>query len=104
MTLADVAAILITSAAVFAPKALPIVLVGDHLPRPVRRWLEFVAPAVLAALVAPSIFTADRTLAPLRWEVLAFGATFIVAVVTRRMLPPVATGLAVLVAAAVLRG
>ncbi|HEY3057518.1 MAG TPA: AzlD domain-containing protein [Chloroflexota bacterium] len=104
MTLGDFAAIVITSLAVFTPKVLPLVLVGDRLAPPVRRWLEFVAPAVLAALVAPSIFTADRAIAPPRWELLAFGVTFVVAVITRRMLPPVAAGLAVLLAVVVLRG
>jgi len=104
VSLADFVAILVTSLAVYTPKAVPLVLVGDRLPPPVRRWLEFVAPAVLAALVAPSIFTAERAIAPPRWELLAFGVTFVVAVITRRMLPPVAAGLAVLVGVVVLRG
>ena len=104
MSLSDLGAILVTSLAVYTPKALPLVLVGDRLPSGVRRWLEFVAPAVLAALVAPSIFTADGNVTPPRWELLAFVATFVVAVITRRMLPPVAAGLAVLVAVVVLRG
>ncbi len=102
MSLSDLGAILVTSLAVYTPKALPLVLVGDRLPSGVRRWLEFVAPAVLAALVAPS--TTDGNVTPPRWELLAFAATFVVAVITRRMLPPVAAGLAVLVAVVVLRG
>ena len=86
------------------PKALPLLLVSDHMHPLVRRWLDYVAPAVLAALVAPSIFTPDRVLAPPRFEQLAFVATFIAAVLTRRMLPSVASGLVVLVAVVLLSG
>jgi len=99
----DFAAIVVTAAAVYLPKALPLVLVGDRLPRSVRQWLEYVAPAVLAALVAPTILVTDRTLAPLHWELLAFVATFAVALLTRRMLPSLAAGVVVLIVIVVLR-
>jgi branched-subunit amino acid transport protein len=104
VTPADFFAILVTAAAVFTPKALPLLVVGDRLPPPVRRWLEFVAPAVLAALVAPAIFVPERALTAPRWELLAFLTTFVVAVLTRRMLPSVASGLVVAVALGLLRG
>ena len=100
----DLLAILVTAAAVYLPKALPLVLVGDRLPSGVRRWLDYVAPAVLAALVAPTILVTNRALAPVRWEVLAFVATFGVALRTRRMLPSLAAGVAVLIAIVVVRG
>jgi branched-subunit amino acid transport protein len=104
MTLLDLLAILVTSAAVYLPKALPLVIVGDRLPGAVRRWLEFVAPAVLAALVAPAILAPERTIAPIGWPLLPFVATFVVAVLTRRMLASVAAGLLALVAVVLLRG
>ena len=94
----DLLAVLVTAAAVYLPKAVPLVLVGDRLSRGVRRWLEYVAPAVLAALVAPSVLVADRTIMPLRWELLAFVATFVVALLTRRMLPSLVAGVVVLIA------
>jgi len=63
-----------------------------------------VAPAVLAALVAPAILVPERTLSAPRGELLAFVTTFVVAVTTRRMLPSVASGLVVVVAVGLLRG
>jgi len=99
----DLLAILVTAAAVYVPKALPLVLVGDRLPRGVRQWLEYVAPAVLAALVAPTILVSDRALIPLRWELLAFVATFVTALITRRMLPSLAAGVITLIAIVVAR-
>jgi branched-subunit amino acid transport protein len=104
MTLSDLLTILVIALAVLLPKALPLLLVSDRMHPLVRRWLDYVAPAVLAALVAPSIFTPDRVLAPPRLEQLVFVATFIAAVITRRMLPSVASGLVVLVAVVLLSG
>ena len=104
MSLTDLLTILVIALAVLLPKALPLVLVSDRIHPLVRRWLDFVAPAVLAALVAPSIFAPDRVLAPPRLEMLAFVATFVAALITRRMLPSVASGLVVLVAVVLLTG
>ena len=104
MSVLDLLAILVISAAVYLPKGLPLVLVGDRLSPGVRRWLEYVAPAVLAALVAPTILVSDRALTPPRWELLAFVATFVVALLTRRMLPSLGAGAVVLIAIVVVRG
>jgi branched-subunit amino acid transport protein len=104
MSLSDLLTILLIAVAVLLPKAVPLVLVSDQMHPLLRRWLDYVAPAVLAALVAPSIFTPDRVLAPPRLEQLVFVATFVAALVTRRMLPSVASGLVVLVAVVVLGG
>jgi branched-subunit amino acid transport protein len=97
----DLVAIFVTVAAVYLPKAVPLFLFGAAMPVWLRRWLEYVAPAVLAALVAPQIFLADHAIASPRPAHLALLATFVVALVTRRMLPPVVVGLTVLVISAV---
>src|SRR5262245_41161902 len=99
MSVSDLIAIVLMALAVFLPKAVPLLLVTDHLTPGVRRWLDYVAPAVLAALVAPSIVSPGGTFGPPRLEQLAFVATFGVAVLTRRMLPSIVAGVAVLVAA-----
>jgi branched-subunit amino acid transport protein len=93
----DLLAILLIALAVFLPKAVPLLLVPERIAPGVRRWLDYVAPAVLAALVAPSILLTDGRLGVPRWEHLAFAATFAVAIWTRRMLPPLVAGVAVLV-------
>ncbi|WP_165079353.1 MULTISPECIES: AzlD domain-containing protein [unclassified Desulfovibrio] len=42
------------------PKVLPVTFLrGDSLPPLLRRWLDFVPVAVMAALVAPDIFIYD---------------------------------------------
>lgn len=39
------------------PKVLPITFLrGDHLPVLLRKWLDFIPVAVMAALVGPDIF------------------------------------------------
>ena len=100
MSLADLFAIVVMALAVFLPKAVPLLLVSDRLRPAIRRWLEFVAPAVLAALVAPSMVLPGGALGAPRLEQLAFAVTFGVALWTRRMLPPVVAGVAVLVGVA----
>jgi branched-subunit amino acid transport protein len=92
----DVPSILLMALAVFLPKAVPLLLVPERIAPSVRRWLDYVAPAVLAALVAPSIVLENGEVAAPRWEHLAFTVTFAVAVWTRRMLPSLASGVAVL--------
>jgi branched-subunit amino acid transport protein len=98
MTAYDLLTILVTAAAVYLPKAVPLFALGERMPSSVRRWLDYIAPAVLAALVAPQIVLADHTLATPRPAHAALLATFAVALITRRMLPPVAIGIGVLIA------
>jgi branched-subunit amino acid transport protein len=97
VSLVDLIAIFCMALAVFLPKAVPMLLVSDHLTPGIRRWLDYVAPAVLAALVAPSLVIPDGSFGPPRLEQLAFVVTFAVAVVTRRMLPSIVAGMAVLI-------
>ncbi len=92
MTIADLLTILVVALAVYVPKALPLLLIGDRTLQPIRRWLELIAPAVLAALVAPSILISDHALTQPRPLHLVFAATFIAAIVSRRMLPSLAVG------------
>jgi branched-subunit amino acid transport protein len=104
VSFSDLFAIVLIALAVYLPKAVPLVLLSDRLPAGVRRWLDYVAPAVLAALVAPSIVISDRSVGTPRLEQLAFVAAFVVALRTRRMLPSVASGLAALVAVVLIGG
>ncbi len=49
--------ILLTSLVTFIPRALPMLFLSRrNLPRPVILWLSYVPVAVLAALLAPSLF------------------------------------------------
>lgn len=104
MSLSEVAAVLLMALAVFLPKGLPILLLGDHIPPPVRAWLRYVAPAVLAALVAPAVVrpVVGPSFAPL--DLLPFAATGAAALFTRRMLPSLAAGLVVLLLLEAVRG
>ena len=100
----DLLAIAIMALGVYLPKLLPVVLLGGQFSTPVRRWLGYVAPAVLGALVAPAILVPDGQFAGPGTGALGYVAAFLVAVATRRMLPAVAAGLAVVVLTAVLTG
>jgi len=88
------------------PRVVPILLLsGKKMPKTVERWLSFVPPAILAALLAPELFL-DRNdpTAP----ILVFSSVylkaaipaFIVAWKTKSLFGTVATGI---VAAALLR-
>ena len=98
----DLAVVLAVALGVYLPKALPLLLLSGHLSAGVRRWLGYVAPAVLAALVAPVVLAPNRALAPPGWQALGYLAAFLVAVATRRMLPALAVGLAVVLAVTLL--
>jgi branched-subunit amino acid transport protein len=89
---------------VFLPKLLPVLLVGDRLSPGLRRWLRYVAPAVLSALVAPAVLAPSDHLTTPGWDQAGYVTAFIVAVTTRRMLPAVASGLAVVLLVGTLRG
>lgn len=39
-----------------------LMLSGDNMPPFIKRWLSFVPPAILSALIAPSIFLPQKTL------------------------------------------
>ncbi len=96
--------VLAMTLAVYLPKALPLVAIGDRLPPLVRSWLAYVAPALLAALVAPSVVAPAGTASPANPEQLGYAVGFAAAVATRRMLPSVLVGFASVVVLTVLSG
>ena len=88
--------------AVYLPKALPLVLISKRLTTRLQRWLQYVAPAVLGALVAPSIVApAGRPAAP-GWDQAAYLVAFVVAASTRRMLPSLGAGMIAIVLVALM--
>lgn len=82
--------------AVYLPKALPLILMRDRISPAVQRWLKYVAPAVLSAMVAGMIAAPDGHLITPGWTQLPYLATLVVAVATRRMFVAVGSGLVVL--------
>jgi branched-subunit amino acid transport protein len=88
--------------AVYLPKALPLVLISEGLTNRLRGWLQYVAPAVLGALVAPSILAPSGRPANPSWDQAAYVVAFAVAIWTRRIIPSLAAGMATIVAAALL--
>jgi branched-subunit amino acid transport protein len=85
MTPGDLLVIVGMALAVYVPKALPLVVVSEGLTARLRPWLQRVAPAVLGALVAPSILTPAGHLAAPAWNQTGYLVAFVVARLTRRM-------------------
>jgi branched-subunit amino acid transport protein len=89
--------------AVYLPKVVPLVVVSERLTDRLRPWLRYVAPAVLGALVAPSIVQPSSNSLP-GWSQLPFLVAFAAALLTRRMVQSLAAGLvAILVVTLFLR-
>ncbi len=88
--------------AVYLPKALPLLLLGDRISPGVQRWLKYVAPAVLSAMVAPDILVPGGRVAPPTWAQAPFLVTLVITILTRRMFVAVAAGLVTLVATTLL--
>ncbi len=89
--------------AVYLPKVLPLVAMSEALTARLQRWLRYVAPAVLGALVAPSIFApAGRPGLP-GWDQAAYVVALVVAIWTRRMLPSLAAGMGAIILVAITR-
>jgi branched-subunit amino acid transport protein len=97
VTITELAIVLGMAVAVFLPKAVPLVAISEHHTTRLRPWLQYVAPAVLGALVAPNIATNPNSTQA------AYLVAFVVAIRTRRMLPSIAAGLAVLVLVTLIR-
>ena len=97
MSVSDLGLILAMALAVYAPKVLPLALLSEAVAARLRTWLHYVAPAVLGALVAPSIFAPDGHLGLPGWPGIAFVVAGLVAATTRRMVTALAAGLIVLV-------
>jgi branched-subunit amino acid transport protein len=103
VTPADLLVIFEMALAVYVPKALPLVVVSEGLTTRLRPWLQYVAPAVLGALVAPSIIAPAGRLAAPAWDQTGYLVAFVVAILTRRMVPSVAAGLATIIVVMLLR-
>jgi branched-subunit amino acid transport protein len=97
MTSAELAIVLGMAVAVYLPKALPLVAISERHTARLRGWLQYVAPAVLGALVAPNIPASPN------WSQAGYLVAFVVALRTRRMLPSIAAGLTVLVVVTLIR-
>ena len=104
MTVGELGAIVVMALAVVLPKVVPLVLVGERLSPGVRSWLRFVAPAVLAALVAPAVVLPRGVLAAPSWDQAAYPVVLVVALRSRRVLPSLLAGLVVVAAASLARG
>jgi branched-subunit amino acid transport protein len=103
VTSVELGVILGMALAVFIPKALPLVVVSEALILRLRGWLQYVAPAVLGALVAPSIVAPSGQLTTPGWDQSAYVIAFVVALVTRRMIPSLVSGLATIILVTLLR-
>ena len=95
MTAGELVLIVGMALAVYLPKVVPLVVVSPRMTARLERWLRYVAPAVLGALVAPSIL-APSGIPMLNLQQLGFVAAFAMAIASRRMLPSLAVGLVVL--------
>lgn len=83
--------------AVYAPKVLPLVMVSERHASRFEAWLRYVAPAVLGALVAPSILAPGGRITIPGWELAAYLVAGFVAAVSRRLVLPLAAGAGALV-------
>lgn len=89
--------IFLMSLVTFIPRVLPILLLSRcSLPAPVERWLSYVPVAVLAALLAPALFTTEGSLNlsfkmnPAFWVSIP---VFIIAIYTRNLFMTVLSGM-----------
>jgi branched-subunit amino acid transport protein len=103
VTVAELLVVVGMAIAVYVPKALPLVLISEGLTARLRRWLQYVAPAVLGALVAPSIVSPAGRPAGLGWDQAAYVVAFGVAIWTRRMIPSLASGMAAVILTALIQ-
>lgn len=103
MTPTELLVIVGMALAVYVPKALPLVIVSEGVTAWLRPWLQYVAPAVLGALVAPSIVAPGGRLTTPGWDQAGYVVAFAVAIVTRRMVPSLAAGLATIILFTLLR-
>ena len=89
--------VFLMSLVTFLPRVLPVLLLARRtLPAPVERWLSYVPVAVLAALLAPSLFapTGEVNLSlsinPAFWVSIP---VFIIAFLTRNLFITVLSGM-----------
>ncbi len=87
------------SAASLLPRILPVALLSRReFPAPIRKWLSFVAPSVLGALTALSVFAPDGQidLHPGNLYIWAFVPSLIIALRTRNLFYTLLAGIAAL--------
>jgi len=89
--------ILLMAVVTYLPRLLPVIFLSRRsLPEPVVRWLSYVPVAVLAALLAPALFTSGGELNfaysvnPAFWVSIP---VFAVAFLTRNLFVTVLTGM-----------
>ncbi len=100
----DLLVILAVALGVYLPKLIPLVVLRGQISPGLRRWLKYVAPAVLSALVAPAILVSGGSPAVPSFDLVAYLAAFLVAIVTRRMLPSLGAGLLIVILVTLVRG
>lgn len=84
-------------AVTYIPRMLPLVALSRRrMPAWFTEWLELIPPAILAALLAPTLFanSSPRALAMGKPELLAALPTLLVALKTRSLAKTVVTGMA----------
>lgn len=94
--------ILLASGLTVLLKTCPVTLLkGDSLPKILRKWLDFVPAAVMAALVAPDIFIYDGKfdLSLDNLFLLVSIPTFFVALYTRNYFITIAAGIGLVIVA-----
>ena len=81
----------------FAARYSMIGLVGSReLSQRLKRLLEYVAPAVLASIIAPEVMLVDSAITLTNPKIPAFILALGVALLTRNVLATIATGMATL--------
>lgn len=91
----------------YLPRVIPLLaLTGRRLPDVVISWLGYVPPAVLAAMLLPSLLVVDGRVALDAGNLLLWAAlpTFAAAILTRNLFVPVLVGMAVVTVGRLLGG
>lgn len=91
----------------YLPRVIPLLaLTGRRLPDVVISWLGYVPPAVLAAMLLPSLLVVDGRVALDAGNLLLWAAlpTFAAAILTRNLFVPVLVGMAVVIVGRLLGG
>ena len=81
------------------PRFLPVAILSRfEFPEKLKEWLSYIAPAVLAALVAVSVLAPDGTIVitPGNLYIWAFIPTLLVAIYTRSPFYTLVTGIGVM--------
>jgi branched-subunit amino acid transport protein len=89
----------------YLPRVFPLLaLSGKKLPDVVVFWLRYVPPAVLAAMLLPSLVFQDGKIAIISENLFLLAAlpTFAAAILTRNLFVPVLVGMAVVILARLL--